>query len=127
MKLPASRTDEDVTEYIEQSKYVSQFRKMVKDEKIQKVVIIPREEKEALESVEAKAVMIPAPVEHGRGRGRGRIQPLPKLRLYEKLRSRSIVKIRFKQQLNTIIMELGIKTRNRILDAIKEDRRELSQ
>lgn len=69
------QTDEDVTEYIEQSKYVSQFRKMVKDEKIQKVVIIPREEKEALESVEAKAVMIPAPVEHEEEEGAEEYNP----------------------------------------------------
>jgi len=52
------QTDEDVAAYTEQAKYVSQFDKMVKDEKIQKVVIIPKEETKAINEAVAKKVEI---------------------------------------------------------------------
>lgn len=57
------QTDEDIDYYTEQSKYVSQFDKMVKDEKIQKVVIIKKEETEVINSVSAKKIEIAAPMD----------------------------------------------------------------
>jgi hypothetical protein len=54
----AEQTDADRAAYTEQAKYVSQFDKMMKDEKIQKVVVMRREDAEAIEHVEAHAALI---------------------------------------------------------------------
>ncbi len=45
----AEQTEADKAAYVEQAKYVSQFDKMMKDGKIQPVVVIRQEEKEAIE------------------------------------------------------------------------------
>ncbi len=49
------QTEADKAAYVEQSKYVSQFDKMMKDGKIQPVVIVRQEEKEAIEVAAADA------------------------------------------------------------------------
>jgi len=54
----AEQTEADKAAYVEQAKYVSQFDKMMKDGKIQPVVVIRQEEKEAIEA--AAAIAIPA-------------------------------------------------------------------
>nr|WP_320037151.1 hypothetical protein [uncultured Bacteroides sp.] len=56
------QTSKDVESYTNQAKYISQFDKMVKDEKIQKVVIIKKEETEAINNVVAKIVDIDIPL-----------------------------------------------------------------
>lgn len=54
----AEQTEADKAAYVEQAKYVSQFDKMMKDGKIQPVVVIRQEEKDAIEA--AAAIAIPA-------------------------------------------------------------------
>ena len=54
----AEQTEADKAAYVEQAKYVSQFDKMMKDGKIQPVVVIRQEEKETIEA--AAAIAIPA-------------------------------------------------------------------
>ena len=53
------QTDEDREIFTNQSKFMSQFDKMVKDGKIQKVVIIPKEEKAAIAATVPKEVLLP--------------------------------------------------------------------
>lgn len=53
------QTDEDREIFTNQSKFLSQFDKMVKDGKIQKVVIIPKEEKAAIAATVPKEVPMP--------------------------------------------------------------------
>lgn len=57
----AEQTAADRAAYTEQAKYVSQFDKMMKDEKIQKVVVMRSSDAREIEQVEARAV--PQPVE----------------------------------------------------------------
>lgn len=57
----AEQTAADRAAYTEQAKYVSQFDKMMKDEKIQKVVVLRSSDAREIEQVEARAV--PQPVE----------------------------------------------------------------
>lgn len=57
------QTAKDIESYTDQAKYISKFDKMVKDEKIQKVVIIKKEETEAINNVVAKKVEIELPAE----------------------------------------------------------------
>lgn len=54
----AEQTEADKAAYVEQAKYVSRFDKMMKDGKIQPLVVIRRDEKEAIEA--AAAIAIPA-------------------------------------------------------------------
>lgn len=54
----AEQTDDDRKAYESQAKYVSQFDKMMKDDKIRKAVVIPKAEQEEIAHVEAKAVDI---------------------------------------------------------------------
>lgn len=53
------QTDDDREIFTNQSKFVSQFDKMVKDGKIQKIVIIPKEEKAAVAAAIPKVITIP--------------------------------------------------------------------
>lgn len=53
------QTDEDKEIFTNQSKFMAQFDKMVKDAKIQKVVIISKEEKAAVAAVVPKVVTVP--------------------------------------------------------------------
>lgn len=57
----AEQTAADRAAYTEQAKYVSQFDKMMKDDKIQKVVVMRSSDAREIEQVEARAV--PQPVE----------------------------------------------------------------
>lgn len=52
----AEQTAADYAAYTEQAKYVSQFDKMMKDGKIQKVVVMKNEDAREIEQVEARAV-----------------------------------------------------------------------
>ena len=52
----AEQTAADHAAYTEQAKYVSQFDKMMKDGKIQKVVVMKNEDAREIEQVEARAV-----------------------------------------------------------------------
>ena len=54
------QTDEDREIFTNQSKYLSQFDKMVKDGKIQKVVIVPKEEKAAIAATVPKEIPLPS-------------------------------------------------------------------
>ena len=55
----AEQTAADHAAYAEQAKYVSQFDKMMKDGKIQKVVVMKNEDAREIEQVEARAVSQP--------------------------------------------------------------------
>ena len=55
----AEQTAADHAAYTEQAKYVSQFDKMMKDGKIQKVVVMKNEDAREIEQVEARAVSQP--------------------------------------------------------------------
>lgn len=54
----AEQTDADREAYVEQAKYVSQFDKMMKDGKIQKVVVIRPEEEAAIEEAAEGAAVV---------------------------------------------------------------------
>lgn len=59
----AEQTAADHEAYTEQAKFVSQFDKMMKDGKIQKVVVMPTEEVRDIEQTEARKVEVAVPVE----------------------------------------------------------------
>ena len=54
----AEQTDADKEAYTEQAKYVSQFDSMMKESKIDKVVVIRPEEKEAIETAARSAIAV---------------------------------------------------------------------
>ena len=54
----AEQTEKDRSAYTEQAKYVSQFDRMMKDGKIQKVVVMPSSEAMEIEQVDARAAMM---------------------------------------------------------------------
>ena len=58
----AEQTAADVAAYTEQAKYVSQFDKMMKDEKITKVAVLPNEERQAVAAAINTAEPVPAAV-----------------------------------------------------------------
>lgn len=59
----AEQTDADKAAYTEQSKYVAQFDKMMKDGKIKRVGILAKEEAKLITEVQAEAVPLPAQAE----------------------------------------------------------------
>lgn len=59
----AEQTEYDKAAYTEQSKYVAQFDKMMKDGKIKRVGILAKEEAKLITEVQAEAVPLPAQVE----------------------------------------------------------------
>lgn len=59
----AEQTEYDKAAYTEQSKYVAQFDKMMKDGKIKRVVILAKEEAKLITEVQAEAVPLPAQAE----------------------------------------------------------------
>ena len=59
----AERTEYDKAAYTEQSKYVAQFDKMMKDGKIKRVGILAKEEAKLITEVQAEAVPLPAQAE----------------------------------------------------------------
>lgn len=59
----AEQTEYDKAAYTEQSKYVAQFDKMMKDGKIKRVGILAKEEAKLITEVQAKAVPLPAQAE----------------------------------------------------------------
>lgn len=59
----AEQTEYDKAAYTEQSKYVAQFDKMVKDGKIKRVGILAKEEAKLITEVQAEAVPLPAQAE----------------------------------------------------------------
>lgn len=54
------QTDADREAYTDQSKYVSHFNKMVKEGKVNKVTVVSNTTMEAIDTVEAKVVEVPA-------------------------------------------------------------------
>ena len=61
----AEQTIDDKAAYTEQAKYVSQFDKMMRDGKINRVVVIGKEEKEAVEDAMEEARVCDGDGEHG--------------------------------------------------------------
>lgn len=59
----AEQTEYDKAAYTEQSKYVAQFDKMMKDGKIKRVGILAKEEAKPITEVQAEAVPLPAQAE----------------------------------------------------------------
>lgn len=59
----AEQTDADKAAYTEQSKYVAQFDKMMKEGKIKRVGILAKEEAKLITEVQAEAVPLPAQAE----------------------------------------------------------------
>lgn len=59
----AEQTEYDKAAYTEQSKYVAQFDKMMKDGKIKRVGILAKEEAKLITEVQAEAVLLPAQAE----------------------------------------------------------------
>lgn len=59
----AEQTEADKEAYTEQSKYVAQFDKMIKDGKIKRVGILAKEEAKLITEVQAEAVPLPAQAE----------------------------------------------------------------
>lgn len=59
----AEQTEYDKAAYTEQSKYVAQFDKMIKDGKIKRVGILAKEEAKLITEVQAEAVPLPAQAE----------------------------------------------------------------
>lgn len=59
----AEQTEYDKAAYTEQSKYVAQFDKMMKDGKIKRVGILTKEEAKLITEVQAEAVPLPAQAE----------------------------------------------------------------
>lgn len=59
----AEQTEVDKAAYTEQSKYVAQFDKMIKDGKIKRVGILAKEETKLITEVQAEAVSLPAQAE----------------------------------------------------------------
>ena len=59
----AEQTEVDKAAYTEQSKYVAQFDKMMKDGKIKRVGILAKEEAKLITEVQAEAVPLPAQAE----------------------------------------------------------------
>lgn len=59
----AEQTEYDKVAYTEQSKYVAQFDKMMKDGKIKRVGILAKEEAKLITEVQAEAVPLPAQAE----------------------------------------------------------------
>lgn len=59
----AEQTEYDKAAYTEQSKYVAQFDKMMKDGKIKRVGILAKEETKLITEVQAEAVPLPAQAE----------------------------------------------------------------
>lgn len=59
----AEQTEYDKAAYTEQSKYVAQFDKMMKDDKIKRVGILAKEEAKLITEVQAEAVPLPAQAE----------------------------------------------------------------
>ena len=59
----AEQTEDDKAAYTEQSKYVAQFDKMMKDGKIKRVGILAKEEAKLITEVQAEAVPLPAQAE----------------------------------------------------------------
>lgn len=59
----AEQTEADKEAYTEQSKYVAQFDKMMKDGKIKRVGILAKEEAKLITEVQAEAVPLPAQAE----------------------------------------------------------------
>ena len=59
----AEQTQADRDAYTEQSKYVSQFDKMMREEKITKVAVIERDQREAVQRAALAAVAVPKVVE----------------------------------------------------------------
>ena len=59
----AEQTEADRAAYTEQSKYVAQFDKMMKDGKIKRVGILAKEEAKLITEVQAEAVPLPAQAE----------------------------------------------------------------
>ena len=59
----AEQTESDKAAYTEQSKYVAQFDKMMKDGKIKRVGILAKEEAKLITEVQAEAVPLPAQAE----------------------------------------------------------------
>ena len=59
----AEQTEADKAAYTEQSKYVAQFDKMMKDGKIKRVGILAKEEAKLITEVQAEAVPLPAQAE----------------------------------------------------------------
>ena len=59
----AEQTDADKAAYTEQSKYVAQFDKMMKDGKIKRVGILAKEEAKLITDVQAEAVPLPTQAE----------------------------------------------------------------
>ena len=59
----AEQTEYDKAAYTEQSKYVAQFDKMMKDGKIKRVGILAKEEAKLITEVQAEAVPLPAQAE----------------------------------------------------------------
>jgi len=59
----AEQTEYDKAAYTEQSKYVAQFDKMMKDGKIKRVGILAKEEAKLITEVQAEAVPLPTQVE----------------------------------------------------------------
>ena len=56
----AEQTEADREAYTEQAKYVAKFDKMMKDSKIKRVGIVPKEEARLLQEVQAEAVPLPS-------------------------------------------------------------------
>jgi hypothetical protein len=59
----AEQTQADRDAYIEQAKYVSQFDRMMREEKITKVAVIEHEQREAVERAAMSAVAVPSAAE----------------------------------------------------------------
>ncbi|MBP8728039.1 MAG: hypothetical protein KBH70_06505 [Bacteroides sp.] len=59
----AEQTEDDKAAYTEQSKYVAQFDKMMKDGKIKRVGILAKEEAKLITEVQAEAVPLPTQAE----------------------------------------------------------------
>lgn len=59
----AEQTEVDKAAYTEQSKYVAQFDKMMKDGKIKRVGILAKEEAKLITEVQAEAVLLPTQAE----------------------------------------------------------------
>lgn len=59
----AEQTEADKAAYTEQSKYVAQFDKMMKDGKIKRVGILAKEEAKLITEVQAEAVPLPTQAE----------------------------------------------------------------
>lgn len=59
----AEQTEYDKAAYTEQSKYVAQFDKMMKDGKIKRVGILAKEEAKLITEVQAEAVLLPTQAE----------------------------------------------------------------